>query len=63
MSPDATVPVSVVVAVQVHMITVKVHMVAVQVHMVAVHMGDNIVLYVHKSVYGPCSSPAQAPPT
>ena len=49
MSPDATVPGSVVVAVQVHM--------------VAVHVGDNVVLHVHKSVNGPCSSPAQAPPT
>ena len=49
MSPDATVPGSVVVAVQVHM--------------VAVHRGDNVVLHVHKSINGPCSSPAQIPPT
>ena len=49
MSPDATMPGPVVVAVQVHM--------------VAVHVGDNIVLHVHKSVDVPCSSPAQAPPT
>ena len=49
MSLDATVPGSVVVAVQVHM--------------VAVHMGDNVVLHVYKSINGPCSSPAQAPPT
>ena len=48
MSPDATVPGSVVVAVQVHM--------------VAVHVGDNVVLYAQKPFDGPCNSPAQAPP-
>ena len=49
MSLDAIVPVSVVVAVQVHM--------------VAVQVGDNVVLHVHKSIDGLCSSPAQASPT
>ena len=49
MSPDAIAPVSVVVAVQMHM--------------GAVHVGDNVVLHVHKSIDGPYSSPAQAPPT
>ena len=47
MFPDAIVPVSMVGAVQVHM--------------VAVHVGDNVVLHIHKSINGPYSSPTQAP--
>ena len=49
MSPDTIVLVSIVVAVQVHM--------------VSVHLGDNVVLYIYKSTNGPCSNPAQAPST
>ena len=37
--------------------------VAVQVHMVAVHVGNNAVLHVYKFFNGACSSPAQAPLT
>ena len=48
MSPDATVPGSVVVAVQVHM--------------VAVHVGDNVVLHVHKSAsMGPAAVQPRPP--
>ena len=49
MFPDATVPVMVVGAVQVHMF--------------AAHMRDNIVFHTHKSVSLACNSPAQALPT